>query len=364
MGQRQSREALHIKGHLPLVMLVIGVGLLTPRYSNPARVPSSGRGTTSVAAGVNGPLLVTAARGGTYGSALLAVTAGHAPRVLVAGLPSRTTIGPSPRGRYIALAEGAHGLWIVKSDGTGLHKRIEPPPSSSPRTHRLVISAVAWSPDRYTLAYAVTEDVFPNGRVGLYGYEQDPRGGVWVLRYNGGTPRHIATFAQLAYEIFGVSWSSDGRLIAVDNNGVVGVIDTVTGRVTANIIDGAGAFSPTAPVLASPDNGNGLCVPATSQPPRGLTLCAVDAQGRHERILSRDTTRSGGPDPTTLAGNLAWAPDGWSIAYSWRSDPPSSRIEIHVLEIATGHVRIVRLASPWRLIQGGASSVAWLHTPL
>ncbi|MDQ2829594.1 MAG: hypothetical protein M3Y74_11160, partial [Chloroflexota bacterium] len=113
-----------------------------------------------VSTNVNGPLLVTATHQGMNSGreTILAVHTGGAPAALVSNVPSGTGIGASPRGRYIALAEGTRGLWLVKTNGTTLYHRLLPP-SSTQRLYPLTINAVAWSPDHYTLAYLVSEDL-------------------------------------------------------------------------------------------------------------------------------------------------------------------------------------------------------------
>lgn len=345
--------------------LVATMGVSVPQLVHAGQAFAAGVVARPVRNGENGPLLVTVTTARSSASTLLALPFQGRPRVILSGLPSHTAIGVSPRGRYVALAEGVPGLWVVASAGTGLRRRLLPPASSAPRTHRLAITGVAWSPDRYTLAYLVTEERIPDGQGGIQGYDQDAQGGLWVARYDGGAPRHIATFAQLSPELDGVSWSSDGQRIAVNTDGAVTVIAAATGRASGAIVQGAGTFSPTDPVLAYTDNGDGNCGPLVSGLTHGGIFCTVDAQGQRRRIVGRDRAGTGSPSADTLAEGPTWSPDGRSLAYLWQTDPPSRRVEIHVLDLARGRVRVLRLAPHWETGLGYAlTSLAWLPTPL
>ncbi len=222
---------------------------------------------------VNGPLLVTVARPNTPDNVLLAVRPGLSPRVLISGLPSRAGIAASPWGRYIALAEGARGLWLVNADGTHLYRRLLPPPPTQ-HVYPLIIAAVAWSPDRYTLAYVVDED--RSSGKGYTGYAAEPHVGVWMARYDGGPARQIVSSAHFDYTLLGVSWASDARHIAMDANGSVVTIDVVTGRVGASV-DGVGAYSPVAPQLVYTTDQGGSCGPTSRE--GSIFFCLIDAQG-------------------------------------------------------------------------------------
>src|SRR5581483_11838221 len=86
---------------------------------------------------------------------ILTVQSGRVVRVLASGLPYPFMGGlaPSPRGRYVAYGAGAEGLSIVTPDGAHSRRLLVPPRSAFHNT--LGIGPVAWSPDRYTLAYVV-----------------------------------------------------------------------------------------------------------------------------------------------------------------------------------------------------------------
>lgn len=350
-----------ITGHIIIaLMLVTTMGLQSLWRAQAGGTPSLRMSPPHAATNVDGPLLVTVGDARSHRTALLAVPLnGQAPHIVLTGLPTETAIGPSPRGRYLALAEDARGLWLARSDGTGLSRRLSAPPSSSPHTHHLIVSAVAWSPDRYTLAYVVTEELVPTGGQGPVPYEQDPRGGVWVVRYDGGSSRHVATFAQLAYELGGVSWSSDGRRIAVNSNGAVVVIDAATGQIKRGIAQGAGAFAPTAPMLAYIASG-GACKSKVSQSSGGTAICAADIDGRHPRMIGQDMTRGGDPSAGAQATGPSWAPGGESVAYLWQPvSAMSRRVEIHIMDVSTGRVHVLRLNARWET--GLRDGLAWTH---
>ncbi len=96
-----------------------------------------------------------------------------------------------------------------------------------------------------------------------------------------------------------------------------------------------------------------------------VTFCTVDARGQRLRIVGRDVARTGDLSAETLTEGPTWSPDGRDLAYLWQTDPPSRRVEIHVLDLARGRVHVIRLAPQWEVGQGdNLSSLAWLPAPL
>ncbi len=282
--------------------------------------------------------------------ALLAVRPGHDPGILITDLPTaHLTLALSPRGRFIALAEGAHGLWLAAPDGSGL-RRLLLPPQPHLRWHmtpyRLAVRAVAWSPDRYTLAYAVDQEVTAQASFG-YAPLPDSRTGIWLTRYNGGPPRQFVSGTQIHLgqaDVKGLSWSADGRTLVVATDVEIDLIDSRTGTVRLLTRDsGMGAaFSPAAPLLAYVVDEQ----PEAGPNPGKLvtTLYVADEEGRHPRALVSSI-----PDITTIAAPI-WAPDGGSIAYAWsrlvdRGPHEHTLDEVHAVDIATGHVHTI-LRSP------------------
>jgi hypothetical protein len=271
--------------------------------------------------GVNRPLVVLHTPGGMGGSGeILEVQQGRVVRVLVRGLPSPHMGGlaPSPGGRYVAFGEDAmvapgtppqtQGVWLVPSTG-GSPRRLLLPPRSV-EGNQLGIGPVAWSPDRYTLAYAVN----PGGGV-MNVSRPEPALGIWLTRYDHVHPRLLVTFAQLGavdalplqapFVINQLSWSPDGRTLAVSTFRrlpgatqseqpvpVVLAVNTATGAVRM-LVRGAqdGVFAPRGAALAYTASGSG--------PAGGGTLQVADAQGRHGQVLAR------GPSEGRDAGDHA-----------------------------------------------------------
>jgi Tol biopolymer transport system component len=175
--------------------------------------------------------------------------------------------------------------------------------------NQLGIGPVAWSPDRYTLAYAVN----PGGVTNVS--RPEPALGIWRTRYDHVHPRLLAAFAQLGaidapplqapFVINQLSWSPDGRTLAVSTFRrlpgatqseqpvpVILAVDTATGAVRM-LVRGVqdGVFAPRGAALAYTESGSG--------PAGGGTLYVADAQGRHGQVLAR------GPSEGRDAGDHA-----------------------------------------------------------
>jgi len=322
-----------------LITCALGAALLAPAAHRPARAN----------AGVNGPILAIVGMNGEGGRSpyfgLVAAGAGGV-TVLVQRLPDTFGgLAPSPRGRYIAIVGGT-GLWEADVDGSHLRRVLSPPTS---------VGAVAWSPDRFTLAYAGAGNA----------------GGLYLTRYDGTGPRRLlATAARLGaalgprvrdISIGRLSWSSDGRTIAANvasdllpgNGYAVLLVDAATGRVRSairGVFDAS--FSPAAPALAylSP-------APARAgQPPEGFTLSVSDATGGHPRALF--STPYFVEDPV-------WSPDGASLAYGWTGERVEKffqgEAEIHAVNVATGAVRTIATWSDPAMRGRAFISLAWSH---
>jgi Tol biopolymer transport system component len=193
--------------------------------------------------------------------------------------------------------------------------------------NQLGIGPVAWSPDRYTLAYAVN----PGGGV-MYGSRPEPALGIWLTRYNHVHPRLLVTFAQLQtpFVINQLSWSPDGRTLAVSTFRrlpgatqpeqpvpVILAVNMATGAVRMLVrVAQDGVFAPRGAALAYTVSGSG--------PAGGGTLYVADAQGRHGRVLAK------GP-----ISSAAWAPDRRTLAYI------DGGTAIRTVTVATGQTRLV-----------------------
>lgn len=339
------------------------------------------RGTAQAARSVDGPLVVLDAHGGfgpgPTGAEILAARPGAPARVLARGLPFPFSGGlaPSPDGRYVTFGEDSdehyantpgyvtktEGLWIVGSNGAGLHRLLVPPPSvyatRQDPGNVLAIGPVAWSPDRHTLAYAVNA-----GGGSFITAGRPERGlGLWLTRYDRASPRYLTTSAQLGHLtaraagphdgpplfVTSLSWSPNGKTLAVGVDRRIVLVDALTGRPRRLVGQGRdAAFSPAASALAYV-TGTGTKAVVSS-------LWVADAQGRHARKLL--STRGPMISP-------AWAPDGQSIAYVGGASFAGGGTAIQVVDVATGssHVALT-VKGPGIPVGGRFVRLAWMHT--
>lgn len=378
-----STRPPHRSARWGAAFLLSGASLLTLPRAFPAQAaPLRGQGQ-SVNGAVNGPLLVLDQQGrpdqgDLTGAAILSVQDGRVSRVLARGLtvPFPLGLAPSPRGRYVAFSQdvtaapGApqqtNGLWLTTNAGRSTHRVLLPP--ASPNRNTLAIGAIAWSPDRYTLAYAVnlTGDApvlaQPERNIGL-----------WLTPYDAPHPRLTVTSAQLGalagplgacgtpWQITRLSWAQEGRMLAVSVlclapsgrtpskalNKVILSVDVVTGQIRRLVTNAQdAALAPRAALLAY-----------VSGDIKGSALWLADAQGQHAYKL------------VTLHGALsspAWSPDGHTIAYIegplFTGGGPTT---IHTVDVATGRTQgvLVSNASGQTLLPAGGQFIrlAWMH---
>ena len=148
---------------------------------------------------------------------------------------SRLTVGKlatgpawSPDGRSIALAVGTPGdgvptvadtdIWVVDLAG-GQPRRLTHTPSSFE-------SAPAWSPDGSRIAFARWRVATQfDGKGAIHVVNRDGLGGRRVL-----SPRHFASGP------YGLSWSPDGRLLALETSSMIGCTSISTVVVDTGVV--------------------------------------------------------------------------------------------------------------------------------
>lgn len=346
---------------------------------------------------VNGPLVVVDQRGvrggmvqtGAGRDEILAVQGGTV-RVLAGGLTATCCglggLAASPRGRYIAFSQESlytsrgpiqtGGLWLMTAAGADLHRVALPPAAvrlTNPERNGepLSVTAVSWSPDRYTLAYAV--NIFTDTSV-YPPFARDT--GVWLARYDAPRPRLAFRLVPLTASATGLdrlcrgavptitalSWAPDGRTVAASTTCIVATpasthtvdaivaVDTVAGTGRVLITDARDtAYAPT---------GTGLAYVAGGGDGTGtMALRVRAAAGQPARTLATATApREGLLSP-------AWSPDGRAIAYIAGSSSPRGTT-VHVVDVATGRDRVVLADNGAGLPKGGYFvRLAWMHRP-
>ena len=357
----------------------------------------------AAASTVNGPLLVIDQQGERSGQ--VQIGAGHDEilalqggviRVVAKGLTATCCglggLAPSPRGRYIAFSQEPNyskgsngvdkppteGLWLVSTNGAVLHRLLLPPPAARLRNpvrygEPLSIAPVAWSPDRYTLAYAV--DLFTDTSI-TPDFARDT--GIWLTRYDKRAPRQVFKLVSLATTapslnaachgaiptINALSWMPDGRTVVASADCILSgtgplqdvqavvAVDTMTGKGRVLIAPGRDA------AVASTTGHIAYVSGSLDIHERGrTTLWVTDAQGQHGRPLVI------GQDVQGWLGSPTWSPDGRAIAYITGLRANKNTTTIHVVDIATGQIRTVLAADAPGLSSGGYFvRLAWMHT--
>lgn len=348
---------------------------------------------------VNGPLLVIDQQGersnqvqiGAGHDEILAVQDGSV-RVVAKGLTVTCCglggLAPSPRGRYIAFSQEpkgqdkppTEGLWLVSANGTGRRRLLLPPPFARLRNpdrygDPLSIAPVAWSPDRYTLAYAV--DLFTDTPINP---DFAHSTGIWLTRYDKPAPRQVFKLASLAtaapslnaachgaiLTITALSWAPDRRTVVASADCIlpgVGPLQVVQAIVAVDTMTGKGRVlvMPGCDAAVAPLTGR-IAYVSGSLDIHGkgrTTLWVADAQGQHGRPLVIGQGVQG------QIGSPTWSPDERSIAYIMGQVANKSTTAIRVVDVATGRSRTVLAADAPGLPSGGYFvRLAWMHTPL
>lgn len=167
----------------------------------------------------------------------------------------------------------------------------------------------------------------PDGETIAFIWEKDGRSDIYTLPSSGGWPRALShDRAKTIYWLDSPPrWSPDGRFLAFTNHGHVHIVPSDGSALPRNISDFTNsAWSP----VWMPD-GNGL-------------VCSTIRHDSHILLL---TDRDGDwPRPLTPSGEgdafgAVPSPDGRFIAYYYRPRNDLNRLDIHLVEVATGNVR-------------------------
>ncbi len=360
------------------VILTFCIALVLTLTVSPWPATAGGRPST-----INGPLLLIEQRGqrsqqvqiGAGQDEILSVEGGRVRRILGALTATCCGLGglaSSPSGRYIAFTQEyatqdkppTEGLWIVTTQGTNYHRLLRPPHGQS---GPLSIAPLAWSPDGYTLAYAV--DFFTDTPVNPHDI---PNAGIWLTRYDSIQPRLLVTQMQLdeaapqliatcgpisfGPTITALSWAPDGRTLTASINcapvsrpghivQAIVAVDVPTRQIHPLVMGGHDAtFSPTTGQLAYVVDGT-----------TGTNLWVANERGQSRHVLVTTPTR---------IGSLAWSPDGRAIAYLTSTADGRGTV-LDIVDIATGHHQIVLSANRSGLPVGGYfTRVAWARAPV
>jgi len=328
-----------------LVALLVAGALVAP--GAPGALAAHKRSHAGVIA--NGPLLIEDNGQSNVGGPLLyAVTPGQ-PRHSIGhafyGNAYLESGAASPRGTYIALAEQLGGLWVLDATGAAPRRVV----GATPSRIAIDVTAVAWSPDRFTLAYVRDTRNMGCG-CGPMTPDTTPGDGLWVVPYDGSTaPRQILTSASLGTDgINGLSgWTPDGQAVIANTARGVEAISVPSGVRRMLALDAYGSLSP---------DGTQLALVTSTKATHNTsiqTLTIRNIASGQTRILARTNVYLGVPH---------WASDGTQIAYTW-SPPgtfPNTPIDVHAFSLSTGQVRTI-YRQPHD--EAETSLVAWLSAP-
>ncbi len=398
MARITARSLVALIG-VPVALTVGGVRpAQKPTQTMPPRPPLILH-QRAAASTVNGPLLVVDQQGersrqvqiGAGRDEILAVQGG-AIRVVAMGLTVTCCglggLAPSPRGRYIAFSQEpkgqdkppTEGLWFISADGSGLRQLLLPPPAA--RLHNpdrygdsLSVAPVAWSPDGYTLAYAV--DLFTDTSINP-DFARDT--GIWLTRYDKRAPRQVFKLVSLATAapslnaachgaiptINALAWMPDGRTVVASADCLLlgaGSLQDVQAIVAVDIRTGTGhvLVAPGRDAAVASTTGHITYVTGSldTQGRGRTTLWVADARGQHGRPLMTGQGVQG------QIGSPTWSPDGHSIAYITGQTAHKNTTIIRVVDVATGRNRTVLAPDAPGLPSGGYFvRLAWMQTPL
>jgi dipeptidyl aminopeptidase/acylaminoacyl peptidase len=172
-------------------------------------------------------------------------------------------------------------------------------------------------------------ELSPDGQTIAFTWMRDDQTDVYTLPAAGGWPRRVSTERKLTWPDEAVKWSPDSQWLAFDMNGHV-VVAPATGGLPQKISDFASAAA--SPIWL-PDNYS-LVVTVERHDSEQLLLTNRDGQWPRPLV-----TRTDGD-----CGEARPSPDGRFISYTFRPFNDLNRLDIHLVELATGHIREL---TPW-----------------
>jgi len=291
--------------------------------------------TQSLAATVhgptNGPLVIEGASPGKSGRASLYSVGVNAPTHLLGtasyGNGYFISGAPSPRGRFIALAEQLGGLWIVNASGSSPYQLVGGDPHHGVAVD---VTAVAWSPDRYTIAYMRDTRNMGCG-CGAPTVDTMTGDGLWTVRYDGTKKPQLimsATTMGVGGPFGLLSWTPDGTAVYAN-----------TPRGLEKIAIPSGSRRLIVPRVAGVVSPDGTSVAVISRPTRYdphfvSTLSVRNIATGSTTVLARTTMPLGQP---------RWSPDGRFLAYTkgLPGNFPNNPVEVHIINVSSRAISTV-----------------------
>lgn len=182
-----------------------------------------------------------------------------------------------------------------------------------------------WSLDLInSVALLGGHELSPDGEQITFTWNRDDASDIYTIPASGGWPRRITTGRKLEWPDLACRWSPDGQWLAIDMNDHI-YIAPASGGLPRKISDFAASAS--SPVWM-PDC-QGLIITVERQDSEQLLL--TDREGNWPRALVKRTDGD--------CRDARPSPDGRLVAYTFRPFNDLNRLDIHIVETATGQIR-------------------------